>query len=62
MIIYCNTENHTLKDGENNLLAIEQAREAWENGDVTDCNCAFVRFARLNNFGFDSLNEYYDNN
>ena len=69
MIIYFNTKTGKIeKEGTGILkgskisVTVDDAREAWRNCEIVDCNIAFHRLANEYNFDVKKLMEFYNCN
>ncbi len=60
MILHLSTTSFKITDSNNRELTIDEARKAWETGQVTDCNLGFQRLAQCHDFDVSELEAFYD--
>ncbi len=62
MILHLCTSTFKITNSHKKELSIDEARQAWVLGKVTDCNLGFQRLALHYDFDVKALQEFYDNN
>lgn len=66
MICYLNQDGTISTEDDagrlNETASIEDARKAWENGEVTNYNRSFSRLATQFNFNVQALHDWYEAN
>lgn len=58
MIVYCNSEEHTIEIEDGEIITVEQCKQYAAEGKIEDCNIALQR---LESFGWDwqKLDQFY---